>query len=714
MKKIILCSLLSMLMTLSLLVSSAFATIAIDSVTENSGDASSFIHSHTVSGLDTIIIVEVALDDGDSDKSVTNIKYAGIGLTRLTQVNHNEGEPRADVWYLVNPPAGTNNVQVNLQNDNKASIGVISFTGVDQTTPIDGVTTAQGTNSNPSVSVPSTTGDLVVDVMASVASDSPTVGPGQTQRWNEEMGGNGASDQYGAGSTEAGASSVNMGWSLSESKEWAMIGFNLNELAAPECSIDNDCNDDLFCNGVETCQAGVCQSGNSTDCSVLNDQCTVGVCDEATDSCVEQSSNEGLSCNDGLFCNQGETCQSGVCAGGSALDCVGGNNSCVTGSCNEATDSCNNSPVLNGTPCSDGQFCTINDVCIAGLCGGSARDCSDSVSCTVDSCNEISDSCVNAPDNTVCNDGSFCNGAETCDAVLGCQSGTPPVVDDGVGCTVDSCNEANSTVFHVPDNSICQDSLFCNGNEVCDVLLDCQAGTPVVCNDSDVCTTDSCNEINNACEFVSIPACMMTPEIDSVTTNSGDQDTFTHSHTIAGSNRLLVVEVALDDGASDKAVTNVKYAGIGLTRLTEISHIEESPRADVWYLVNPPTGTSNVQVNLRDSNKVSIGVISFTGVDQTTPIDGVTTAQGTNSNPSVSVPSTTGDLVVDIMASVASDSPAVGPDQTQRWNEEMGGNGASDQYGAGSTEDGASSVNMGWSLSEPKEWAMIGFNLNAG
>ena len=54
----------------------------------------------------------------------------------------------------------------------------------------------------------------------------------------------------------------------------------------------------------------------------------------------------------------------------------------------------------------------------------------DVVSCTNDSCDEANDECVNAPDDSLCNDGQFCNGVETCDALADCQAGTAPDCDD--------------------------------------------------------------------------------------------------------------------------------------------------------------------------------------------------------------------------------------------------------------------------------------------
>ena len=46
---------------------------------------------------------------------------------------------------------------------------------------------------------------------------------------------------------------------------------------APQCSVPADCDDGLYCNGVETCAGGFCQAGS--------DPCAPLACNEATDSC---------------------------------------------------------------------------------------------------------------------------------------------------------------------------------------------------------------------------------------------------------------------------------------------------------------------------------------------------------------------------------------------------------------------------------------------
>ncbi|MEK6675009.1 MAG: proprotein convertase P-domain-containing protein [Planctomycetota bacterium] len=93
--------------------------------------------------------------------------------------------------------------------------------------------------------------------------------------------------------------------------------------------------------------------------------------------------------------------------------------------------------------------------------------------------------------NPQCDDGLFCNGAETC--VSGsCQAGTAPNCDDGVACTTDACNESTDSCTHTANNAACNDGLFCNGAETCNVTLGCQAG-------SDPCPGQTCNESTDTC-----------------------------------------------------------------------------------------------------------------------------------------------------------------------------------------------------------------------
>ena len=104
-------------------------------------------------------------------------------------------------------------------------------------------------------------------------------------------------------------------------------------------------------------------------------------------------------------------------------------------------------PCENDGDCSDGVFCNGVETCNAGLCGaGTPADCDDAVGCTDDSCNVGTDSCDNVANDGLCDNGQFCDGSETCDVNNDCQAGTPPICDDGIPCTADSCNEGTDSL----------------------------------------------------------------------------------------------------------------------------------------------------------------------------------------------------------------------------------------------------------------------------
>jgi hypothetical protein len=124
--------------------------------------------------------------------------------------------------------------------------------------------------------------------------------------------------------------------------------------------------------------------------------------------------------------------------------------------------------------------------------------CDDGIDCTDDTCIPAT-GCQYTPNNGNCDNGLYCDGEETCDPGSGCQAGTPVDCNDGVFCTIDSCEEFNQSCANVPSSGLCDDTLYCNGVETCDALLDCQPGTPVDCNDGDGCTIDSCDEGADMC-----------------------------------------------------------------------------------------------------------------------------------------------------------------------------------------------------------------------
>jgi len=138
----------------------------------------------------------------------------------------------------------------------------------------------------------------------------------------------------------------------------------------------------------------------------------------------------------------------------------------VDASCDDGSSTFDGIDSVDGVVVSNGQTvdCTFTDV-----------NCDDGNACTEDSFDSNTGQCQNLP--ISCEDGVFCNGLETCDPTLGCQDGPDIICDDGVACTVDSCNETTDSCGYLPNNALCTDGLFCNGIEICDENLGCQAGT---------------------------------------------------------------------------------------------------------------------------------------------------------------------------------------------------------------------------------------------
>jgi len=254
------------------------------------------------------------------------------------------------------------------------------------------------------------------------------------------------------------------------------------------------CLDGNLCNGSETCQAGVCTAGTPLVCD--DGQLCNGAeaCDPLLGCVPGTPVADGTSCADGTVCNGAETCVAGVCTPGAPLNCDDGN-LCTADSCDPVLG-CQSAPVADGTSCADGTVCNGAETCVAGTCtAGTPLVCDDGNVCTADSCDPVL-GCQSAPvaDGTSCADGTVCNGAETCVAGT-CTAGTPLVCDDGNPCTADSCDAllgCQSTA--VADGTSCADGTVCNGAETC-VAGACTAGTPLNCDDGNVCTADSCDAL---------------------------------------------------------------------------------------------------------------------------------------------------------------------------------------------------------------------------
>lgn len=207
---------------------SAFSAIAIDNTSSNFfNNSSSLTVSHTTSnGADRFMLVGVSLWNEDNE-TVSSVTYGGTGLTRIGSVSNGD-DSRVEIWKLLNPAAGTANVAITFSSrvQKGAGAGVMTFTGVDQISPHDTFQSRTGDSDEASISVSSTSGDLVFVAAASEEQDDPLDIDAGTERWNVKVSGN--NKFAGAGGTRNGSNSTTIRWDLDSSDDWAIAGLSIN------------------------------------------------------------------------------------------------------------------------------------------------------------------------------------------------------------------------------------------------------------------------------------------------------------------------------------------------------------------------------------------------------------------------------------------------------------------------------------------------------
>jgi hypothetical protein len=186
--------------------------------------------------------------------------------------------------------------------------------------------------------------------------------------------------------------------------------------------------------------------------------------------------------------------------------------------------------------------------------------------------------------------------------------------------------------------------------------------------------------------------------------------TITFSHTTTGANRLLIVGVAFD--TATPTVTSVTYAAVGMTQVFAQT-VGSSGTVAMYRLVAPATGANNVVITLSASSVfLQGGAVSFTGVDQTTPL-GTPTSTSTFADPgTVDIASATGEVVIDALWSTCCATNTVGAGQTSRVN--FNDVTTSGQSLCMSTEPGATTVTMSWSGSTANAIGGVSIKPSAG
>jgi hypothetical protein len=258
------------------------------------------------------------------------------------------------------------------------------------------------------------------------------------------------------------------------------------------------CEDGNPCTEGDSCTGGKCQPGNPSTCDDGN-PCTTDSCDK-TLGCQHVPTSLAT-CSDGNPCTTGDKCVNGKCAGDAQLSCDD-KNPCTKDLCNPTLGCIHES--LDGVACTDSNVCTESDKCVDGKCVGSTKTCTDTNPCTQDLCDPVQ-GCFFPPvpdaPAVTCNDGSACTQTDTC--VGGkCTGANPKTCDDSKVCTSDSCNPITGMCKYDPlSGGSCSDGDPCTTGDTC-VTGSCKGGGTLSCNDNNVCTNDSCVTAQGGCVYV--------------------------------------------------------------------------------------------------------------------------------------------------------------------------------------------------------------------
>ena len=263
----------------------------------------------------------------------------------------------------------------------------------------------------------------------------------------------------------------------------------------PTEACDNIDND---CNGQT--DDGACDDGNP---------CTDQACDgskaaQDEDGCT-YSLPVGTPCDDESACTVNDSCLNGICQPGEVKDC-NDSNSCTIDKCKAATGACENSFIGEGKFCNDGLGCTNDDKCTDGKCVGKANSsCDDGVPCTLDTCDAVGACKHETLSSGPCEDGNPCTTDDKCFQGF-CTPGNLTVCDDSKPCTDDYCDAQAGGCVHKPKfaGTACSQGLCATGG-FCDEFGGC-IGLKLQCDDNKKCTVDTCDSNTGACTHTANPA----------------------------------------------------------------------------------------------------------------------------------------------------------------------------------------------------------------
>lgn len=188
-----------------------------ENVVSTTGSGASTTQAFTVTNADLIIVCVTA-----TWAAPTGVTFNGDALTEQTSREYSGYG--SFIYTRANPDVGTYNVVVSFAGATDATVTIIGYKKTHNSTPVTAATENEGTGTAVSTDVSSASGSVVIDCLGWynwIA--TATAAGGQTEKSNQTVG-----DIGGAVSVKSGATTTNMAWTISTSREWSHTAISVN------------------------------------------------------------------------------------------------------------------------------------------------------------------------------------------------------------------------------------------------------------------------------------------------------------------------------------------------------------------------------------------------------------------------------------------------------------------------------------------------------
>ena len=250
---------------------------------------------------------------------------------------------------------------------------------------------------------------------------------------------------------------------------------------------------------------------------------------------------------------------------------------------------CGNNPPAELISRVDGGSDATSDVAVVDAAGGFAEaspylggpcvddgQCDDGLACTYDSCDTSAGRCLNVPDDTKCQDGVYCDGQEVCVPGHGCEAGPVVSCDNGNECQIATCVEATRSCQYA-ERDVDQDG---DPDAHCEPGHDCDDLNPNVSSlHAEVCS----NGIDDNCNGLIDESPCVVPE----------GDTCAQAVPIAGPGNYLVSTLGANETFSTSCSVSAPSAGQDV-----VAAITVPPGANVDLEVWASTSSTEVAIAL--------------------------------------------------------------------------------------------------------------------